>query len=344
MDQTQANGWVQMPVAQAIFKDAGQDLAALSAAAKQKGFKPVPLGLKVSFGFDNAIRRSSSNNVVGILPGTERPDEYVLYSAHWDHLGHCTPDATGDDICNGAVDNATGVAALTALAEANVKAGPARAQPGVHRADAGGIGPAGFGILRRQNPVYPLDHTVGGVNMDALLPGAAREDYAMTGGDKSDLTDLFREALARKGPWTKCPRTIRRSGGLLPFGPFQLRQARRADVRYWPRHRPGRGRQGRGREAGRGLYRQPLSPPSDEYSEAGTGPGIQEDAKCITRWAGRWPTSDCVAQLAQGRRIPRHPRQGLRRCDRRLPQVSVTQLADAARMASAGLDLDRFSA
>ena len=85
----------------------------------------MPLGLKVSMKFDNTVRRATSRNVVGILPGKKRPGEYVLYSAHWDHLGRCKPDATGDDICNGAVDNATGTALLTALAEANVKAGAA---------------------------------------------------------------------------------------------------------------------------------------------------------------------------------------------------------------------------
>src|SRR5690606_21122351 len=138
----------------------------LSAAAKQKGFKPVPLGLKASFGFENAIRRSTSNNVVGILPGTTRPDEYVLYSAHWDHLGRCTADETGDDICNGAVDNATGVAALAAIAKANVEAGPtARSQVflAVTLEESGLLGSEYYAA----NPIYPLDHTVGGVNMDA---------------------------------------------------------------------------------------------------------------------------------------------------------------------------------
>jgi Zn-dependent M28 family amino/carboxypeptidase len=83
--------------------------------------------MKASISLTNAIRRSASNNVIGILPGRGRPNEYVLYSAHWDHLGRCDPAPDGDNICNGAVDNATGVAALVALAEAHVKAGlPAR--------------------------------------------------------------------------------------------------------------------------------------------------------------------------------------------------------------------------
>jgi Zn-dependent M28 family amino/carboxypeptidase len=187
MDQTEANGWMQKPVAEAIFKAAGQDLAALSAAAKQKGFKAVPLGLKASLAFDNSIRKAMSHNVIGILPGKQRPDEYVLYTAHWDHLGRCTPDATGDDICNGALDNASGTAALTAIAEASVKAGAAdRSQVflAVTLEESGLLGSEFYA----RNPVYPLAKTVGGVNMDGLAQGRPARDVQVTGGDKSDLT------------------------------------------------------------------------------------------------------------------------------------------------------------
>ncbi|WP_338467611.1 M28 family metallopeptidase [Novosphingobium sp. ZN18A2] len=198
MDQTAANGWVQLPVAKRIFAAAGKDFDALSEAAKHKGFRAVPLGEKVSFSFDNAIRKSMSHNVVGILPGAKHPGQYVLYTAHWDHLGHCTPDKTGDGICNGAVDNATGVAALAALAEANRKAGPAdRSQVfmAVTLEESGLLGSEWYAT----HPIYPLAKTVGGVNMDALLPAGRAKDYSMTGGDKSDLTGYFRHALQAMG-------------------------------------------------------------------------------------------------------------------------------------------------
>src|SRR3546814_6698392 len=88
-----------------------------------KGFKPVALtGVKANFSFDNEISKKMSRNVIGILPGAKRPDEYVLYTGHWDHLGRCTP-VDGDDICNGAVDNASGIAGLVTLAEAHKQAG-----------------------------------------------------------------------------------------------------------------------------------------------------------------------------------------------------------------------------
>ncbi|MEY4239642.1 MAG: hypothetical protein RL339_2243 [Pseudomonadota bacterium] len=187
MDQTQANGWIQKGVAEQVLKAAGQDLTQLTAAAKQRGFKAVPLGLKASMNFDNTLRTAMSKNVIGILPGKKRPGEYVLYTGHWDHLGRCKANAKGDDICNGAVDNATGTAMLAAIAEANAKAGPAdRSQVflAVTLEESGLLGSEYYAA----NPVYPLARTVGGVNMDALSPGSASRDFQVVGGDKSELT------------------------------------------------------------------------------------------------------------------------------------------------------------
>ena len=196
--QTLVNGWVQKPVAEEIARAAGKDLAQLVAAAARPGFKPVPLGVTVSTGFDNAIRRFASKNVIGVLPGRERPGEYVLHTAHWDHLGRCTPNEAGDDICNGAIDNATGVAALVALAEADVKAGAAARTlvfMAVTAEESGLLGSEYYGA----NPVFPLAQTVGGLNMDALsLAGPAR-DVTVVGGGKSELDGYLAGALAAVG-------------------------------------------------------------------------------------------------------------------------------------------------
>ncbi|HMT46567.1 MAG TPA: M28 family metallopeptidase [Novosphingobium sp.] len=197
-DQTEANGWIQQDVAKTIFSAAGKDLTALTAAAKVKGFKAVPLGLKASTSFDNSIRRATSRNVVGILPGKKRPDEYVLYTAHWDHLGRCKADETGDDICNGALDNATGTAMLAALAEANVKTGAAdRSQVflAVTLEESGLLGSEFYA----QNPIFPLAKTVGGVNMDAISPGRPAHDFQVTGGDKSELTNYVNAVTKAMG-------------------------------------------------------------------------------------------------------------------------------------------------
>jgi Zn-dependent M28 family amino/carboxypeptidase len=184
--QTLINGWMQKAVAEKVLAAGGQDLAKLSAAARQKGFKPVPLGVTASTGFTNAIRKFESQNVIGVLAGTEAKDEYVLYTAHWDHLGRCKPDATGDDICNGAVDNATGTAALVALAEANAKAGPARRSQvflAVTAEESGLLGSEYYAA----NPVFPLAQTVGGINIDGMPMGGRAKDVVAIGGAKSEL-------------------------------------------------------------------------------------------------------------------------------------------------------------
>ena len=195
---TQVNGWVQKSVAEQIMQAAGQDLAALSQQAKQKDFKPVALGVNASTSFTNSIRSYESRNVIGILPGSERPDEYVIHTAHWDHLGRCTPAPDGDDICNGAVDNATGTAALVALAEAHAKAGaPARSLVflAVTAEEQGLLGADYYAA----NPVFPLTQTVGGINMDAFLVAGKAKDVTVVGPGKSRLDDFLNKALEDDG-------------------------------------------------------------------------------------------------------------------------------------------------
>ena len=193
--QTQANGWIQKSVAKQIFAAAGQNLDKQMAAAKQKGFKAVPLNLSASMNFENDIARKASKNVIGVMKGTKRPDEYVLYTAHWDHLGRCTAAPDGDDICNGAVDNATGTAALVALAEGFAKAGaPERSVVflAVTAEESGLLGSKFYA----ENPIFPLSQTVGGVNMDAFSMSGPAKNLTVIGKGKSQL-DLYLEAAAK---------------------------------------------------------------------------------------------------------------------------------------------------
>ncbi|HUD28872.1 MAG TPA: M28 family metallopeptidase [Novosphingobium sp.] len=293
MDQTLANGWVQKGVAEAILKAAGKDLASLTAAAHKKGFKAVPLGLKVSFGFDNAVRRATSNNVVGVLPGKTRPDEVVLYSAHWDHLGRCTADATGDDICNGAVDNADGVAVLTGIAKMNAEAGPAaRSQVFVALTleESGLLGSEYYGA----NPIYPLDHTVGGVNMDALLPTGPSRSYTATGGDKSELGDLYLAALRARG-LTDVPEDHPERGGYYRSDHFSLAKRgvpmfnveRSADLVT--------GGTAAGEKAAQDYTDNRYHAPADEYSDDWDWTGIAQDTELFY---------DLGRQLAEGSMWP----------------------------------------
>jgi Zn-dependent M28 family amino/carboxypeptidase len=193
--QTAANGWIQKSVANEIFAAAGQDLEKQMTAAKQKGFKAVPLGLTASLSFDNDIARKASKNVIGVLKGAKRPDEYVLYTAHWDHLGRCTAAADRDDICNGAVDNATGTAALVTLADAHKKAGaPERSIVflAVTAEESGLLGSKYYA----ENPVFPLSQTVGGVNMDAFSMAGPAKNLTVIGKGKSEL-DAYLDAAAK---------------------------------------------------------------------------------------------------------------------------------------------------
>ncbi len=195
-DQTAMNGWLQNAAARRLLAAAGQDLDALQRAAREPGFRAVPLtGLRASASLTNTLRNAASRNVIGILPGRSRPDEYVLYTAHWDHLGVCTE--TGEDrICNGATDNASGTAALVALAESHARAGRADRTLvflAVTAEESGLLGSAYYAA----HPIFPLARTAGGFNMDSLnLAGAAR-DFVSIGGGKSELDAWLARAAAR---------------------------------------------------------------------------------------------------------------------------------------------------
>jgi Zn-dependent M28 family amino/carboxypeptidase len=280
-DQTLANGWVQKPVADAILKAAGKDLAALTAAAQQRGFKPVPLGLNANLSFDNTIEKANSHNVVGLLPGKTRPDEYVLYSAHWDHLGRCKPDATGDDICNGAVDNATGIAALAALAKMNAAAGrAARSQVflAVTLEESGLLGSEYYA----QNPVFPLAKTVGGVNMDALAVGGPAKDITVAGGDKSELTAILRKVEGEMG-LTESPEEHPERGHYYRSDHFSLAK------RGVPMFDVGRGIDlvnggtAAGQAASEDYVNVRYHQPSDEYQESWDISGMVQDVKLFYR-------------------------------------------------------------
>jgi Zn-dependent M28 family amino/carboxypeptidase len=197
MNETQANGWITGDAAARLMASAGKDWAKLQGAATKKGFKAVPLGVTASLTLDNNIKRQLSRNVVGILPGKTRPDEYVLYSAHWDHLGICEP-VKGDSICNGALDNASGTAGLIALAEAHAKAGPAERSLvflAVTAEESGLLGSEYYAA----NPVFPLSQTVGGINMDGLNMLGRTRDVIIVGAGKSELEPMLAKHVSAQG-------------------------------------------------------------------------------------------------------------------------------------------------
>ena len=199
-------GWIEHEAAKAVIAASGKDLTTLEGMAMQKGFRAVPLGLTASTAFDNAARRYTSHNVIGILAGNTRPDEYVIHSAHWDHLGRCKANARGDDICNGAIDNAAGVGAITALAEAQVKAGPAARSMVFIALTAEEKGLLGSEYYAA-NPVFPLDHTVGGLNIDVPQVAGPARDVTVIGEGKSELDAFLARALAVSGRYASADPT-----------------------------------------------------------------------------------------------------------------------------------------
>jgi Zn-dependent M28 family amino/carboxypeptidase len=189
-------GWVQRDDAVRLFSAVGQDFEALKRRAQTREFKPVTLG-NATFSASYQIRRETirSKNVIGRLAGTTHPDETILFGAHWDHLGVGAPDARGDTIYNGAVDNGTGIAAVLELARM-FAAGP-RAQRSLVFAfftaeEKGLMGSEYYA----SNPVYPLETTVAGFNIDALAPTGRAHDARVIGSGQTDIEDRLKTLLA----------------------------------------------------------------------------------------------------------------------------------------------------
>jgi Zn-dependent M28 family amino/carboxypeptidase len=191
-------GWMTNDAAAQVFAVAGLDYAALKAKAVQRGFRPVPMGLTASTWVRNGIRRATSSNVVGILPGTRRPNEYIALTAHWDHLGRALA-FSGDSVFNGAVDNATGTAGLLELARAF---GAVRPQPERSVVFVAFTGEE-YGLLGSEyyadHPTVPLSQVAGGINIDGMVVTGRTHDVIVIGYGSSELEDDLRAAAARQG-------------------------------------------------------------------------------------------------------------------------------------------------
>lgn len=190
--------WITRATAEKIFASAGMTLAQAKAMARRRDFKPVDLPVRFSATGNATAKTITSYNVVGLLPGTKRPDETVIYSAHWDHLGIGLPDANGDRIYNGALDNATGTAHVLEQARWFAR------QPRTARslvflfvtAEEKGLLGSEYYV---SNPLYPLSKTAGVLNTDGgALYGRAR-DFSMSGSAKLGLLDMLVAEGAKQG-------------------------------------------------------------------------------------------------------------------------------------------------
>lgn len=198
-ERVKVQGWIQQAQAARLMQAAGLDFATLKASAQTPGFRPVELaGVSMSFDIGHRFERLTTRNVAARLTGTTRPNETVMYGAHWDAYGRAVPNAAGDDIYNGAVDNASGVAAVIELAR--LFAAAPRTERSVlfvswAAEEAGLLGAYYYAA----HPLVPLETTVGNINMDSLLAGPPSEEIVVIGYGKTDLQDRLARDAAVEG-------------------------------------------------------------------------------------------------------------------------------------------------
>jgi Zn-dependent M28 family amino/carboxypeptidase len=214
--------WITLEEAKKLFSAAGKNYEQMKKDALQKDFKPVSLGAKATFSLRNKIREFKSHNVVGKLEGSDpqKKSEYVIYSAHWDHLGRDNK-LTGDQIYNGALDNASGIASMLEIAQAFTKLPQATPRSILFLAttaeEAGLLGAKYYA----EHPLYPLDHTLADINIDMINPWGKTRDIEDISYGNSTLDDIFAQAAQRQGRVAK-PNTESEKGTFFRADNFEF--------------------------------------------------------------------------------------------------------------------------
>jgi Zn-dependent M28 family amino/carboxypeptidase len=191
-------GWLSLQKSKEIFEACGMNITELIRQARQPGFKPIPLNATVSASMRNSYSECISQNVMGHIEGTDYPDEFIIYTAHWDHLG-VGISVDGDSIYNGALDNASGTAALLAIAEtfAQSKKKPQRSVAFlfVTAEEQGLLGSEYYA----SHPLFPLDQTVCNLNIDGVNPAGPMKDFTITGFGQSQMDDIAKQEVVAQG-------------------------------------------------------------------------------------------------------------------------------------------------
>nr|WP_237717699.1 M20/M25/M40 family metallo-hydrolase [Pontibacter sp. BAB1700] len=190
-------GWITTPVAEKLFAAAGMDYKSVLSRASKPGNKPFPLNLQASTSLKVKTRYDKTSNFIAKITGSTRPDETIIYTGHWDHLGIGKADATGDSIYNGAVDNASGVAGLLEIAKAfkNQPTQPERTVVflAVTAEEQGLWGSAYYA----ENPVFPKEKTVANINMDMMNPYGKTKDVVLYGMASPSSRTISQRRLKR---------------------------------------------------------------------------------------------------------------------------------------------------
>ncbi|MCZ4340907.1 M28 family metallopeptidase [Sphingomonadaceae bacterium G21617-S1] len=256
-------GWIQRDLATELFKAAGLDFETMKKAAQKKDFRPVALNAAIDASYAVKAEKIVSYNVIGRLPGKTHPDETVIYSAHWDHLGVGQPDAKGDRIYNGAKDNASGIAALLELGRAFAK------QPRTDRSivflavtaeEKGLLGSEYYGA----NPVYPLATTAGMINMDNILSSGKAKDYTISGVARLGLLDMLVAEGGKLGR-TYVPDPKTETGGFYRSDHFPMAKQGVPAISFKPGIDLANGGIERGKALGEEYTRDRYHQPADEW-------------------------------------------------------------------------------
>lgn len=191
-------GWISLNTAKDLFDKAGLDMASEIRAARTKGYKPKSLKAKATVSVDNEYVECKSKNVVGLIKGSKYPEEYIIYTAHWDHIGTGVA-VEGDTIYNGALDNASGTTAVLEIANtfAQSENKPERSVVFLFvTAEEQGLLGSEYYV---KNPIYPLNKTVCNLNMDGVNPAGKMKDFTITGMGHSDMDDFAKVAVEKQG-------------------------------------------------------------------------------------------------------------------------------------------------
>ncbi|HAF02624.1 MAG TPA: peptidase M28 [Spartobacteria bacterium] len=221
-DAVQARSWITLDVAKKLLADCGQDFDALKKAAITKEFRPMALNAKATIDIKQQLRSFKSHNVIGKLEGSDQKlkDEYVIYTAHWDHLGR-HPELQGDQIFNGAVDNASGDAAVIQLAAAFAKLNPPPKRSVLFMcttAEEAGLLGAKF---YAEHPLYPLEKTLADINIDSMNVWGKARDIEDVSFGFSTLDDILAAAAKRQGR-TAIPNSRPEKGAIYRADNFEF--------------------------------------------------------------------------------------------------------------------------
>ena len=271
--------WIQRDVAVQLFKNAGLDFDQAKQAAKRRDFRPIDLKSTVSATANAKVSTITSHNVVGLLPGKKYPDETVIYSAHWDHLGVGLPDAKGDKIYNGAVDNATGISALIEQGRAFAR-GPRPDRSIVFLAvtaeEKGLLGSEYYAT----HPLFPLAKTVGVLNTDSLGVWGPAKNFSISGTAKLDLLDDLIAAGKEQGRYfTTDPHP--ETGGFYRSDHFSFAKQGVPALSFGSGRDLATGGLARGEELAADYTSKRYHQPADEFNPQWDFSGMAQDANLL---------------------------------------------------------------